>query len=114
MAERTMDRAKEFVADTVDKTKGAIDGGLDSAREAFDEAAEGIDSRYRSARRAAAEKYQEAAEGVRRGYTKVRRDVDKLSSDVNDYVRENPGKSLLMAAGVGFVLGLLLRRGRED
>ena len=54
------------------------------------------------------------ADSVRRGYAKVRRDVDKLSSDVTDYVRENPGKSLLMAAGVGFVIGLLLRRGRED
>jgi ElaB/YqjD/DUF883 family membrane-anchored ribosome-binding protein len=109
-----MDRAKEFVADTVDKTKEAVDSGLDSAREAFDEATENLDGRYRKARRAAAEKYQETVEGVRRGYTKVRADVDKLSADVTDYVRENPGKSLLMAAGLGFVIGLLVRRGRED
>jgi len=44
----------------------------------------------------------------------LRGDVDKISADVTDYVRENPGKSLLIAAGVGFVVGLLLRRNRED
>ena len=114
MAERTVDRAKDFMADTVDKTKESIDGGLDSAREAFDSAAENLDGRYRKVRQAASEKYQETVDAAKRGYAKVRRDVDKLSADVTDYVRENPGKSLLMAAGVGFVIGLLLRRGRED
>jgi ElaB/YqjD/DUF883 family membrane-anchored ribosome-binding protein len=114
MAERTMDRAKEFVADTVDKTKEGLNSGLDSAREAFDSAADDMDDRYRKARRVASEKYQAAADGVRRGYAKVRGDVDKISADVTDYVRENPGKSLLIAAGVGFVVGLLLRRNRED
>jgi ElaB/YqjD/DUF883 family membrane-anchored ribosome-binding protein len=32
---------------------------------------------------------------------------------VSTYVRANPGKSVLLAAGVGFVLGLLFR-GRND
>jgi len=29
-------------------------------------------------------------------------------------VRENPGKSLLIAAGVGFLIGLAVRRRRDD
>jgi len=32
---------------------------------------------------------------------------------VSTYVRENPGKSVLIAAGVGFLIGLLFR-GRSD
>jgi ElaB/YqjD/DUF883 family membrane-anchored ribosome-binding protein len=29
-------------------------------------------------------------------------------------VRDNPGKSVLIAAGVGFLVGLLVRRSRDD
>ena len=36
-----------------------------------------------------------------------------VSDQVSTYVRENPGKSVLIAAGVGFLLGLLFR-GRSD
>jgi ElaB/YqjD/DUF883 family membrane-anchored ribosome-binding protein len=34
-----------------------------------------------------------------------------VSSDVNDFVQENPGRAVLLAAGVGFLIGLLVRRG---
>jgi hypothetical protein len=34
----------------------------------------------------------------------------QLKSDVANQVRHNPGRSLLIAAGVGLVLGALLRR----
>jgi ElaB/YqjD/DUF883 family membrane-anchored ribosome-binding protein len=46
----------------------------------------------------------------------VRRDAVQVSDNVNEYVRENPGKSILIAAGVGFVIGLLVRgnRRRDD
>lgn len=33
-----------------------------------------------------------------------------LHKDVEEYVREHPTKSVLMAVGVGFVLGLVFRR----
>ena len=54
------------------------------------------------------------AKGVRKGYRRVRKDAAQLSTDVNDYVRENPGKSILIAAAVGFVVGLLVRGRRHD
>jgi ElaB/YqjD/DUF883 family membrane-anchored ribosome-binding protein len=115
------DRAKDYVAETIDKTKSAVSDGLDAAREKFEDAAENIDDRYQRVRKtaerasdAAREKYRVAAETVREGYGKVKTDIKRVSSDVNEYVRENPGKSLLMAAGVGFLLGLLVRRRRDD
>jgi ElaB/YqjD/DUF883 family membrane-anchored ribosome-binding protein len=55
---------------------------------------------------------EKAAEGLRQGYDRVRKDVDDLNSDVNTYVKDNPGRSVLIAAGVGFVLGMLIRRSR--
>ena len=108
------DRAKEFVAEKIEKTKGVVADGLDTAREKFDGLADDVDLKYQRASQVAREKYRVAAEGVREGYGKVKTDIKRVSGDVNDYVRENPGKSLLMAAGAGFLIGLLVRRGRDD
>jgi ElaB/YqjD/DUF883 family membrane-anchored ribosome-binding protein len=119
------DRAKDAMAEAVDKTKHVVDDGLDHARDKFEDVVDELDGRYRKAAsgvkrsaervgEVAREKYQVAAEGVREGYVKVRKDLDRLGGDVSEYVRENPGKSLLMAAGVGFVIGLLLRRPGSD
>ncbi len=120
------DRAKEAVAGAVEKTKHVVDDGLDNARDKFEEVVDELDGRYRKAAsevkrsaermgEVAREKYQVAAQGAREGYVKVRKDLDRVGADVSEYVRENPGKSLLMAAGVGFVIGLLLRRpGRDE
>ncbi len=62
---------------------------------------------------AAKEKYAVAKDNVRQGYDRVSKDMDQLSNDVNDYVRHNPGKSVLIAAAVGFFLGAVLRGGRR-
>ena len=62
----------------------------------------------------ARETYGVASERARQGYDKARKDLDHLSQDVNEYVRDNPGKSVLIAAGVGFLIGLIFRgRGRD-
>lgn len=61
----------------------------------------------------AREKYTVAKDNVRQGYDRVTKDIDQLSQDVNEYVRHNPGKSVLIAAAVGFFLGAILRGGRR-
>lgn len=101
---------------------------LEKARERFTEIASGVEQTVRSgagkasdqlkagagrASEVAREKIAVAKEGVRHGYERVSKDFDHLVQDVNDYVRQNPGKSVLMAAAAGFFLGLLLR-GRRD
>jgi len=65
------------------------------------------------ASQAAREKYVVAKEKVGQGYDKVSKDMDQLSQDVNEYVRANPGKSVLIAAAVGFFLGAIMRGGRR-
>ncbi len=62
---------------------------------------------------AAREGYSVAKENVRQGYDRVSKDMGQLSEDVNEYVRHNPGKSVLIAAAVGFFLGAVLRGGRR-
>ena len=63
---------------------------------------------------AAKERYGVAAERARQGYDKARKDLDHLTQDVNEYVRDNPGKAVLIAAGIGFLVGLIFRGRRHD
>lgn len=105
--------------------------GVAAARERFQRLGDDVQGRYRQvsddvrrgAERASAEirrgaerareGYRDAAETARETYDKVRSDAGNLTREVGFYVRDNPGKALLIAAGVGFLLGLLAR-GRGD
>ncbi|HYI09254.1 MAG TPA: hypothetical protein VEK57_09285 [Thermoanaerobaculia bacterium] len=94
-------------------TTGAA--GADADTDGGDDAS----SRFGRARDYANEKYQEASGKVRDGYNTVRErveDVDfgAITDQVRTYVRSNPGKALLISVGVGFLVGLLLRRDDED
>jgi ElaB/YqjD/DUF883 family membrane-anchored ribosome-binding protein len=56
---------------------------------------------------------------VRGQYNRVREKVDDvdfgaITDQVRSYVRSNPGKALLISVGVGFLVGLLLRRNDND
>ena len=112
--------------------RGRGAGGVASARERFQRLGEDVQGRYRQvsedvrrgAERASAEirrgterareGYQEVADNARRGYDRVRADAGNLSREVGFYVRDNPGKALLIAAGIGFLLGLVARGRRDD
>ena len=80
---------------------------------------EGGGSRFSRAREYMGEKYEAAAGAARNAYSSARErveDVDfgAVSDQVRTYVRSNPGKALLISVGVGFLIGLLLRRDDED
>lgn len=85
-------------------------GGADS---------EDAQGRFGRAKQYASETYESASGKVRDGYNTVREkmeDVDfgAITDQVRSYVRSNPGKALLISVGVGFLIGLLLRRDDED
>jgi ElaB/YqjD/DUF883 family membrane-anchored ribosome-binding protein len=83
-------------------------------RRGAERASDEIKKGYERASQTARDGYDEASRNLRKGYKKVRKDFDGLTKDVNEYVRDNPGKSVLIAAGVGFVIGLLFRGGRDE
>ncbi|KAB2964203.1 MAG: DUF883 family protein [Thermoanaerobaculia bacterium] len=122
---KVVDHAREVVEDAVSGAREVIGEGLDEARDRFEGAAEELGSSARRTQRelrrraerlgaATRERYDAAVEGVRHGYERVRKDAGDLADDVNVYVRENPGKSILIAAGVGFLVGMLMRGRRRD
>lgn len=100
-------------------------GGVVTARDRFQRLSQEVQSRYqtvsedvrRGAERATTEirrGAEVAREGAREGYDKVRQNAGEWSRDLSFYVRDNPGKAVLLAAGVGFLFGMLVRRSRED
>jgi ElaB/YqjD/DUF883 family membrane-anchored ribosome-binding protein len=73
------------------------------------------DSRFGKAKDFVNEKYSAASDAVRSQYNRVREKVEDvdfgaITDQVRGYVRSNPGKALLISVGVGFLVGLLLRR----
>ena len=120
-----IDEAKEKAKQAAEATGKAVQERLQTAREKFSEVADNLGKGAGSASTkvkekadqvssAAREGYGVAAERAKQGYDKARKDLDHLTQDVNEYVRDNPGKAVLIAAGVGFLIGLIFRgRGRD-
>jgi len=87
-------------------------GGADTAEG-------GASARFGKAREFVGEKYESASGAVRDGYNTMRErvediDMGAVTDQVRAYVRSNPGKALLISVGVGFLVGLLLRRDDEE
>lgn len=92
------------MAETIDAAR-AVDEKIDAARESFG-------GRVK-------EKVGEVAEEVksRAGVLRDRlreTDWDEVTEKASDWVRQNPGKSVAIALGVGFAIGLLFRRRSDD
>ena len=59
---------------------------------------------------AASEKYESARDAAAEYYQAGREKAMQWESQIESYVHEQPIKSLLMAAGVGIVLGMIWKR----
>jgi ElaB/YqjD/DUF883 family membrane-anchored ribosome-binding protein len=64
----------------------------------------------RLAKQAAKEKLDDAREAASGYYGHGRKKADELETQVADYVRTKPLKSILIAAGVGALFGILISR----
>ncbi|MEA2164736.1 MAG: C-terminal glycine zipper region [Thermoanaerobaculia bacterium] len=79
----------------------------------------GNDSRFGKAKEFVSDKYDAASDAVKNQYNRVKEKVEDvdfgaITDQVRSYVRSNPGKALLISVGVGFLVGLLLRRGGDE
>ena len=77
--------------------------------------AEGEAGRFGKAKEFVGDKYAAASDAVKNQYNRVREKVEDVdfgavTDQVRSYVRSNPSKALLISVGVGFLVGLLLRR----
>ncbi len=104
----------EKISDLGQAARKAGEKARDYAREQGEKARDYAREQGEKAREYAREQYELRSEQMRRGYSQAKEQAGEWSDDLTDYVRENPGRSLLAAAGVGFLLGLLVRSVRRD
>jgi len=106
--------------------------GVTEARQRFQRLGDEVQNRYkkvsddvrRGAERAQAEirrgtetareTYKDVSHKAELGYRRARSEAGNATREVNLFVRDNPGKSVAIAAGIGFLVGLLVRRTRND
>ncbi|HUO84147.1 MAG TPA: hypothetical protein VM534_03445, partial [Thermoanaerobaculia bacterium] len=79
----------------------------------MDRARESAKQAYGSAAGAARERYTAASDAARKQYESVRGRIEEAEMGewlerTRQYVRDNPGKALLISVGIGFLVGLLL------
>jgi len=96
MANSTVEGAAKVVEQKIDATREAMGDKAGRLRERVGEVADNVKARAGALRDRIAET-----------------DWEDVQTGVKNYVRDNPGKSVGVALGVGFALGLLLRR-RDD
>jgi len=96
MANSTVEDAAKVVEQKIDATRESMGDKAGRLRERVGEVADNVKARAGALRDKIAE--TEWAD---------------VQAGVKNYVRDNPGKSVGVALGVGFALGLLLRR-RDD
>ncbi len=108
------ERVSEDVRRGAERASGEIRRGAERAKETYGVAAERARETYGVAAERARENFDGVAENARQSYEKVRTDAGRLTREAGFFVRDNPGKAVLMAAGVGFLLGLIARRTQDD
>ncbi len=124
--------ADSVLGESAGKAADAVADSLSAARDKFQRLGDDMQQRYkqiskdvrRGAERAgkelkrnadaARDTYRDAADRVEKTYRKASKEAKRVGRDVSEYVRENPGKAILIAAGIGFLLGLVVRRGDDD
>lgn len=106
LGDELQDRYKKVSEDVQDRYKKVSEDVKKGADRASTEIRRGAER--------ARETYGEVAENAGRSYQRVRSEAGNLSREVSLFVRDNPGKSVLIAAGVGFLLGLIARRRGDD
>jgi ElaB/YqjD/DUF883 family membrane-anchored ribosome-binding protein len=85
------DRARDFVEEKIDQTRDVLGDSYSKARDQFDDVSEDMRKNLKSAAR------------------RIEKDYGDVWDDVRRYVRDNPGASLAISLGVGFLLGFLIR-----
>ncbi len=117
---KNIEKTKDGMSSLIDGTRDAVVGvaaraerGVESAAQRAVEGAhvagEFVRGRAETASRGAHRGLDGAADAVDRGYSRAQSDLTRAAAGATDYVTQNPGRSLLLAASTGFVLGTFVR-----
>ena len=116
---KNIERAKDGVDSMIDRDLDAVVGVADRAERGVESAAGwAVDSAHvaseyvrdgvETASRGARQRLESTAKAVDLGYREAWRHGSRAATAATDYVTHNPGRSLLLVASAGFVLGMLM------
>lgn len=109
-----IDRTRDAVVHATDRVEQGVEAAagrvVEQAHETGGRIREGADT----ASRGAHQRVAATAQAIDRGYTQARSDLSRAATTATDYVTAHPGKSLLIVASAGFLLGLLVRGRRAS
>ena len=97
------ERGKDHLKAAADSFKTAATAKAEEIRKAAEQKADEI-------RAAAEDKAREYRGHAEHAWSDARTKAKYWQTEGEAYVRENPGRAILIALGVGFVLGLLFRK----
>lgn len=120
---KSIERAKDGVDSMIDQTRDTVVGVADRAERGIESGAERLVDRAHvagesfrdgaeTAARGAHQQLRSTAKAIDRGYRRSSDQWARGATAAADYLTENPGKALLVAASAGFVLGMLTQRRR--
>lgn len=104
-------QAAKHVSDTVkEEAQAVLSSGKDHLGKAAQNLSEAASDAYASLRSGASKKIKTCREQTEAAFGEASTKMRSLRSDIEDYVHANPLKSIGIAAGIGFSLGLILWR----
>ena len=104
------DTAQDYYQAGKDKAQEAYQAGAAKAQEAYEASSAKAQEYYQTGKDKAQEYLDTGKEKAQEYYDLSKAKAQEWETDVEQYIREKPIQSVLIAAGVGAVLGLLLRR----
>jgi ElaB/YqjD/DUF883 family membrane-anchored ribosome-binding protein len=100
------EKARDFVHTAESKATAFKDRAIESAQQFKDTAAE----KAAALKAVAAEKAQYLKESANEQWQDTRVKAREFHVTAEDYIRQNPTKCVLSALGLGFIIGLIVRR----
>jgi len=89
---------------------GQIKGKAQEAKEKLREMGSAASEQLNQVKESANEYYQQGREKAQEYYEQGRQKAIEMEENLENYVREQPLKAVMIAAGVGLLLGILWRR----
>ena len=103
------DTTTEYAQDTsLQAGHGKPGGTKEQAKEVLDKAAEGVEEAYAKTVEKVGEVYEKVAPAAQQAYDKTAHAVNETYQHSRQYSLDNPGKSLLIALGIGVGIGYIL------
>lgn len=105
-----IDRAREAVVGAADRTERGVESVAKRVVKQTHLAGEHVRGGAEEASRGAHRRVKSAARALDRGYSRAHDDLLRARRATSDYVTGNPGRTLLLAATAGFLVGVVVRR----